>query len=207
VNARRLSYCRTCGRETPQRFTNRADAAGKAPPVDHYRCVLCGATYLTMSKSVPDAEGLMVAIAEQAIRAKGNRLDDSVKEELIGDLRLDLVEAWVKWDPTTGVPFAAYATAQLRHGVANYFRRTRGRWTPKPLADAVSLNAPAYEHGLAGGREPGDNGDRARTVGEALDEGTVDAGQHSLTDLKWVVERRRGDLAEEERRVGRRSAA
>ena len=52
----------------------------------------------------------------------------TLREEAESVAALSLVEAMSLYDPTAGVPFAAYAKTKIFGDVRTYFRRERSRW-------------------------------------------------------------------------------
>lgn len=208
----RTYSCGSCGgAETRQRLV--AQTNGSHPRADHYLCGACGKEVLSLA-NVPDALALCASVVQTGRRGLTDYGDvrSGEREELIAELRLALWNAWLRWDPARSPSFLAFATVKLRQAAINWDRERRGsadgeggsrrgRHKRKPLADAVSLDAPA--------QSGGDDGDATRVDRVRAPLGTValDDRPHSLADLRRTLARRSGEVAREDALVGREAAA
>lgn len=183
MNARRLHYCRECSTATAQTFMSREGE----PPAEYWVCSRCGLVLLTLG-DVLDAEGfcrvaLRRALSKRAFTDYGDSQSFDFEERL-ADLQAELWNCYRRWDPTV-VRFRAYATWILARRIIDFDRRKNGRNGSKPLTHAVSLDAVSDD-----GYECA-----ADRLDAALGGRAVDDGVRSLTDLRWVVAQRSGDLA------------
>lgn len=229
--ARRLHHCRDCRRDTEQSFlyaeARATNENGRHPKIEWFRCTTCGLTLCTMA-DVPDTEGLVLWIVNERLgrlaRGTGSaRLTPTSRpgnpktlvlrgndrwldyEDAVGHLRAQILVVFRKWDPGRGVPFAAYATGELRNDLLDWLRVTLGRDRPKPFANAVSLDALRAPDGATdGGADPGDDrGDVDALLGLV----TVDGDGDRDPALEWAILRRDRDLARTADRVRGRADA
>jgi hypothetical protein len=124
-------------------------------------------------------------------------------EDALGHLREAALVVYRKWEPERGVPFAAYATGELRNDLVDWIRVQIGRDKPKPFANAVALDALGAAGGGGGDEDGGaDAGDDRGGLDALVGHGAVDGSERGLPDLAWAVSRRRGALAAEGERLG-----
>ncbi len=101
----------------------------------------------------------------------------TIREDAESEAMMSLVEAVHQYDPTLGVPFAAYAKRKVFGDIRTFFRRERAKWQ----AEFVPSEG---------------------AEGESLWETLPDAGREmELMELKDAVDRALAELPQREREV------
>ncbi len=173
-----MIYCRTCAAQRGWRQTGREN--GNRPPVAYYACTTCGTTRVQYA-DVTDVEQLCRTVLERA-RRTGQVPDLADLDDALGHLSEAAWKLYLRWEPSRGVSFTAYASGLLPNKLKDWQRTTLGRDEPKPLATALSLDAPV-----------GDLDDASASgLAALLAASGGDPSVDRATDLAWVLVRAGG---------------
>lgn len=157
--------------------------------------------FLTLA-DVNDAENLARQVLVEYMRKTPDWTPSpDEQDDLAMRLYGEVWAAFLEWQPERCVRFRAYAVTVARNRLADERRSWIGgssgnsTWLPKPLAVAVSLDAPVTI-----------DGQERRRLDTTVGAVAVDRDEHSLADFRRAVASRRREIAEEERRMGRSQA-
>lgn len=182
------AFCRRCGDEST--FFLAGSENGTGPQVNYYRCRVCSFQRIEMG-GVPDIEGLCRSVLDANLRRTGNEAESIPYDDALAHLLLKAYASYRKFDPTRGVPFLSYATAMVRHGLSDWYRREYGWSKDEPKAHVGAVSFDRFF-------SLGDDGSL-----EALVSAGASHPQESCSpDLERVLALRGGDDAREEQRMG-----
>lgn len=131
------AFCRGCERETPWAYAGGQN--GDLPKTDYWTCRDCGLRRLQLV-NVLDVEGLCIAIVDGRLRQIGNPRRSIDFEDAVAHLYAEAWATYLRWDPTRGVPFLAYATGMLRNRLSDWYRENYGRTDPKAHVGALDIS-------------------------------------------------------------------
>lgn len=144
-----MTYCARC--EGPRRWRLVGRENGNRPLVEYHVCQACG-YQRTQLADVTDVLQLARTVLNRMVRSTPAHLD---YDDALGHMYEAVWKLYLRWEPGRGVTFTAYASGLLPGKFVDWQRSVLGRDDPKPLAHAVSLDAPAGDGenetgGLAG---------------------------------------------------------
>lgn len=218
----RVNYCFRCETDTQQAWLYSSN--GSTPEITHWSCTRCAAEFYAMGNpragGVPDGEGLCKFVVNELIRTRKRRSDqdddaalDPTRrakldyDDLLGHLREELLEAWVKFNPELAPSFTAYATTILRNRRTDWLRKQlgrdepcpcegdnadcdtcggTGRFRPAPNMLAIAESIDAYERDDSIDTD-GDHDAGVSPVGEAFRCLAEDGRDDSLAPLEWAL--------------------
>lgn len=189
------AHCLDCKRPTTFRWCGKQNHT--VPRVNMWRCATCGHERMQMA-DVTDGENLCRSILNSHLRKKGVTMPQAEYQDALALVQSELWDLWLRWDPTRGVRFTAYATGLLRLRVNNHWRQDLGRDVQKAHVGALSLDAPFEDGSELGGIVAASTGDLGLDRGASLMRTVASGSGGTVQSLEAVYP----ELAAARRRVG-----
>lgn len=154
MNARRFEFCVGCGRASEQTYFGSEN--GSKPKTIYYACVDCGRLLVTYA-DVTDAENLCLTVLRKEIERTGRPYAEFDEEELLGEMRIALWEAYRTWEPTRTLRFRSHGSWRIAMRFRDLQRRNQIRDDKHNVLGIRPTSAPVYLDAPLPGSEPGDD--------------------------------------------------